>query len=296
MKRAVEAAVLRVLQPLVKLLLEAGIGVGDLHSLVKRAYVRAAREQGRAEGERPEQPNASRIAVVTGLTRAEVATILTSGEDAPALSERGRQRAERVLSGWWTDPDFQDDSGQPAKLPLRGRRASFAALCHRYSGEQRTAPTLSELLRVGAVRRLSDGRLQAVSRTYATVRWDSDGIAAVGEQLSEHCATLVGNLEPGGRRRLARRVFNARLDPRYAPALIRDIERQAEAFADSVDDALNDPQHTERPGKARTPVSRLGIGVYLYYEEPAEAPDVTQAHCPTGARPPRAAHRVRTKK
>jgi hypothetical protein len=93
LKAAVQTAVLRMLDPLVRLLLAAGIGVGDFLSLVKVAYVRAARDQGReARGEL--RPNASRIAVVTGLTRGEVASMLAADTDERRTSERGRQRAE----------------------------------------------------------------------------------------------------------------------------------------------------------------------------------------------------------
>ncbi|MBV9726928.1 MAG: hypothetical protein JO299_17345, partial [Gammaproteobacteria bacterium] len=79
LKSAIRAAVLRLLDPLIKWLLEAGIGVADFLPLVKIAYVRAASERGRASGAEPARPNVSRIAVVTGLTRGEVAGILVSG-------------------------------------------------------------------------------------------------------------------------------------------------------------------------------------------------------------------------
>src|SRR6516162_6790170 len=76
LKSAVRSAIVRMLDPLVRLLLTVGIGVGDFLSLVKVAYVRAARDQAReTRGEL--RPHVSRIAVVTGLTRAEVAAILT---------------------------------------------------------------------------------------------------------------------------------------------------------------------------------------------------------------------------
>jgi len=268
LKAAIQAAVLRLLDPLVKWLLEAGIGVGDFLRLAKIAYVRAAREQGRASGAEQQRPNASRIAVVTGLTRAEVASLLAAGE-AERPQDWGRQRAERVLSGWWNDPAFQDPSGTPATLPVRGSRRSFAALVERYSGERwRVATILAELLRVKAVRRLPNGHIQALSRTYATVRWDSDGVAAFGEQLSEHCATLLHNLKFPSRPRYVRRVVNAQLDPRYVPMLVRDIEQQTDALADSLDDALNDPKQT-LPGKPdKTGATSLGIAFYVF-EAPA---------------------------
>jgi hypothetical protein len=287
LKAAVQAAMLRMLAPLVRVLLAAGIGVGDFLALVKVAYVRAARDEGRDKrGEL--RPNASRIAVVTGLTRAEVAAMLAADADERRTSDRGRHRAERVLSGWWNDPDFQTPGGEPAVLPITGRSPSFEALVARYSNEPRVTPILDELLRVNAVRRLSDGTLKALSRTYATVRWNPDGIAALGEQLSEHCATLLHNLEHPGEPRCVRRVINAQLDPQYRPMLLRDIEEQVDGLALSMDDALNDPQRTVRPVRGGREAVRLGVAIYVFEEPVVLEPASAQA-------PRRRARTVRTR-
>jgi hypothetical protein len=268
LKSAVQAAILKLLDPLVRLLLAAGIGVGDFLALVKVAYVRAARDEGR-EMRGETRANVSRIAVVTGLTRAEVSAMLLSDTDEQRTSDRGRQRAERVLSGWWNDPDFQNTAGEPAVLPLSGSKASFKALVARYSNEPRHVPILDELLRVNAVRRHPNGNLQALSRTYATVRWDAQGIGALGEHLKELAATLLHNLQHPSRPRFVRRVVNANLDPRYLPMLVRDIEEQAESFTDSVDDALNDARHTLSPKYSGAPGARLGVAIYVFEEEEA---------------------------
>jgi Family of unknown function (DUF6502) len=270
LKTAVRLAVLRLLDPLVKWLIEAGLGVGDLVALVKIAYVRAARELGRTGGGEAQRPNVSRIAVITGLTRIEVTQILATGAANPVY-DRGRQRAERVLSGWWNDAAFQDPSGHPAVLPVRGSKRSFAALVERYSGERWLVATiLEELLRVGAVRRLPDGKVRAVSRTFATVSWDREGVLAFGEQLSEHCATLLHNLKHPAHARYIRRVLNARLDPRYVPMLVRDLEEQAQGFADGADDALNDPGQT-LPGRSRENGASLGVAIYLFETQAEES-------------------------
>jgi len=281
LKGAVRAAALRLLEPLVKLLLDAGVGVGDFIGLAKVAYVRAASGRSKNGGREAQRPTASQIAVVTGMTRVEVASILATGEAVSRTAEHNRPRAERVLSAWWTDPAFLTPQGEPAILRMRGPRRSFVALCKRYSGDQRAAPILEELSRVGAIRRLPDGRVQALSRTYATVRWDPEGIAAVGEQLAEHCATLLANLEQPTRPRLARQVVNARLNPKYAPILIRDIESSLQVQADGLNDSLNDPLHTAEPG---APAMRLGVGLYVY-EGPAEdaaEPDTDRQTAPRG--------------
>ncbi len=263
LKAAVRLAVLRILDPLVKWLIEAGLGVGDLVSLVKIAYVRAARERGLAGGGEAKRPNVSRIAVVTGLTRVEVTNILATGAADPVY-DRGRQRAERVLSGWWNDVVFQDPSGHPAVLSLRGRKRSFAGLVERYSGERWLVATiLEELLRAKAVRHLPDGRLKAVSRSLATLGWDPAGVLAFGEQLSEHCATLLHNLSSPAHAHYVRRVVNVRLDPKYVPMLTRDLTEQAQGFADATDDALNHPGHS-LTARSREKGASLGVAVYLF--------------------------------
>jgi hypothetical protein len=288
LKRAVRLAVLRLLGPLARLLLEVGIGVGEFTSMAKVAYVRAAREQDAERSGAGRRPNATRIAVLTGLTRPQVTAILAAGDGELPSSDRGRQRAERVLAGWWNDPDFQDELGRPAPLPERGARRSFAVLCERYSGEpqqQARAAIRDELMRVRAVRRMRDGRLEAISRTFATVRWDPEGGLAIGEELADHCEALLGNLKNPTRPRLVRRVINTQLDPRYAPVLIRDLEQQANTMADAMDDALNDPLHSATSSDGAL---RVGIGLYII-----EGPAQTEPDAPATSGKPQSSARGR---
>ena len=150
-KKSVSRATLRLLEPLVSFLLEARLGVGDLQALVRRAYVRmAARDPANL---RDGYLNVTQIAAITGLTRIEVSTLLAEERgEAPRVrrrgQDRGRVRAERVLQGWWSDPQFQDSSGGPARLPRRNARRSFAALVKRHSGDaNNVGAVLRELLR-----------------------------------------------------------------------------------------------------------------------------------------------------
>ena len=209
----------------------------------------------------------SRIGALEKLQNGKVRALMRRYTDERRTSDRGRDRAERVLSGWWNDPDFHSPNGEPAVLPTSGSRRSFKELVKRYSNEPRITPILDELLRVKAVKQLPDGNLKAVSRTYATVRWNTDGIARLGDHLAEHCATLLHNLEHPGEPRLVRRVVNAQLDPLYRPMLVRDIQEQLDAAADSIDDALNDRRATVTPGRGGREAVRLGVAMYVF-EEP----------------------------
>jgi hypothetical protein len=221
------------------------------------------------------------------MTRVEVAAILESGA-AERPHERGRQRAERVLSGWWNDSNFHDDLGRPAILPLHGGRGSFGTLVERYSGARALVAAIrDELLRVKAIKRLPDGRLQALSRTYATVRWDPDGVMAVGEQLNELCATLTHNLKFPARPLYVRRVVNAQLDPRYVPMLTRDIEQHAKVLADSFDDALNDPKATLAGSPRETGAVSLGVALYVFASSNDGAPQDESFVAPTDKQRPK---------
>jgi hypothetical protein len=282
-KSAVNAATLRLLEPLARFLLDARIGIGEFNALARLAYVKAAVRS--AAGGGAYRVNASRVAAATGLTRVEVAALLAEERGAPPREHRGRVRAERVLLGWWDDPQFQDRSGAPAHLSRKGARHSFAALVKRYSGDSHNAAAiLDELLRSQAVRERGDGTLEAVSRTCVNVGWDQEGIATLGEELAEHFETLLYNLKNPDHPRFSRRVVCGHLDSYAARVVIPELAEQAEIFLEGAQDALNHPKYTADP--KRSPASGLKVAVALqFFQEPATTrPLPKRAHSRTRAR------------
>jgi hypothetical protein len=274
-KTAIKLAVLRMLEPLAQILIEAGIGFGDFNTLAKQAYVRAARK---ADGS--SSMNYSRITVLTGLTRKDVTKIAkaldaTRKPDHPLQAlerDTGATRAERVLRGWWTDPEFKDERGSPAPLPLRGRKKSFAALVLRYAGGPGEFAVLQELLRAKAVRELPDQQIEVISRTFATVHWDESGVQTVGERVRDLLQTLHHNLHHPHRPRYVRFVVNSAVDPKYVPLLLRNLTDQAESFADGFHEALTDTQRTIRPGSKSKEAHRLGVGLFVIDESTVVEP------------------------
>lgn len=291
-KSAVSAATLRLLNPLARFLLEARIGVGELYALSKLAYVSVAAERAKAGGG-PQRPNIARIAAETGLTRVDVAALLSelAGNTAPV--RRGRVRAERVLSGWWEDPAFQDHTGAPARLKLKGARRSFATLVKSHSGDRHTAPILDELLRSKAVRQLEDGSLEAMSRTCVSVAWDPEGIETLGEELAEHFETLLYNLKHPENPRFARRITRARLDARAARVLIRELTEQADIFLDGTADALNHSTNVRPADRVGSPALKFSVAVQFFQEEADEPPKGSRARIGRG-RVSRTLHRKKS--
>ena len=137
------------------------------------------------------------------------------------------------------------------------------ALC----GDPRVLTLLKELLRVKAVRRLPDGKLEVLSRTFVTARWDNAGIEMVGDRVRDLLDTLVYNLKHPSSPRYARFIVNSEVDPRYVPLLLRDITQQSEVLADTFQDALNDPERIVRPTRSAQDAHRISIGIFVT-EEP----------------------------
>jgi hypothetical protein len=262
-KNAVTAATLQLLEPLARFLLEAGIGVGELNTLTRLAYVNAARQMQSRSG--VARVNVSRVAAATGLTRVEVSALLARTASRRATGGRGAIRAERVLYGWWNDPEFQDTTGTPKRLKLKGTRNSFAALVKRCSGDaHNTAPILNDLLRSKAVRERDDGTLEVLKRTSVNVGWDAQGIAALGEELAEHFETLLYNLRNPDRPRFAQRVFSQRLDAHAARVLIPELVEHAQIFLEGAQQALEHPKFT---GRKRDPNAlKFAVAVQFFQQ------------------------------
>jgi hypothetical protein len=269
-KKAVSGATLRLLEPLVRFLLEARLGIGDLQALSRRAYVRMAAAD--PANMRDGHVNVTRIAATTGLTRVEVSKLLAEERDGPPLSRRGGQnrgrvRAERVLQGWWTDPKFQGASGGPARLPRHGATRSFATLVKRYSGDaNNTAAVLRELLESQAVREHEDGVLEAVSHTCVNVRWDEEGIEALGEELAEHFETLLHNLKNPAQRRFAKRVVCANLDAYEARVLVPELAEQAEVFLEGAQETLTRPARMAKPRSSDAEAMRFAVALQFFQQ------------------------------
>ena len=121
------------LLPVVRFLLKHGVTWNEFGELSKEAYVKVAREDYGIEG-RP--TNNSRVAMLTGLSRREVARVrdlLLNGQER--ASELHGNQISRVLTGWHVDSEFTDENGQPKDLPATGPSGSLSVLLKRYAGD-----------------------------------------------------------------------------------------------------------------------------------------------------------------
>lgn len=135
--------VFAVVRRIATLLLPLGYSLGEFLGTAKAAFVDVAAEQIRTRGDRI---STSRIAVITGLTRPEVARIRSQHKTRPAATRA--QRTTTVMDGWFNDPEFADQVGRPKTLRLRGAH-SFAKLVKKYGRDVPPRAVLRELVAEG---------------------------------------------------------------------------------------------------------------------------------------------------
>ena len=268
-RQALDAAVMRLLRPLVRLLLRHGVPYAAFQEMAKRVYVESALEDFPLPGKKP---SIARASILTGLTRKDVQRLLA--EPHAALSEQGERynRAARVLTAWIRDPDFLDpQTGHPSPLPAEGE-LSFATLVRRHSGDMPARAVLDELLRVGAVRRHEDGFYEPIARAYVPRHGALDKLAILGSDVADLIDTIDHNLQHGNDDpRFQRKVMYHRIDVSALPAFRRSSSAQAQALLERLDHWLAAKDQAAAPSEGEPQAqARVGLGIY-YFEERLDA-------------------------
>jgi hypothetical protein len=261
-----EKAVATLLRPLFRVLLRRSMSFLAFEEIAKRVFVEVAMKDFAIQGK---QPSISRAAILSGLTRKEVSRLLAvTGPPEGGESER-YNRASRVLTGWLRDATFIDVNGMPRPLPEEGEK-SFAELVRRYSGDVPPRAVLDELVRVGAVLRRSDGRIELLTRAYVPSGGVDEKLAILGSDVADLIATIDHNIERHGEPpRFQRKVMYHRIPARDVPAFRRVSAMQAQALLERMDRWLMEHDTGIEDDDPSPRAARVGLGIY-YFEEPFE--------------------------
>jgi hypothetical protein len=263
---AVNAAVLMLLRPLCRLLLRYQVPFGAFEELAKHVYVQTAMADFGIPGKKATQ---SRASILTGLTRKDVQRLVAEPEPVKAVTQEAYNRAARVLSGWARDPDFRAADGSPAALDPQDGAASFAELVRRYSGDMPARAVLDELLRVQAVQRRADGRLELLTRAYVPQGGEVEKLGILGSDVADLIATIDHNLQHGSTDpRYQRKVMYRSVPAAVRPAFRALSAQQSQALLERLDAWLAEHDTDDPPDQPAPPRVRLGLGIY-YFEAPA---------------------------
>jgi len=186
---ALRSAILRLLQPLVRVLMHHGMAYGTFAELARKAYV----EEGFAHiGRSGRRASISSVSALTGLTRKETKRLLELDIHEGHDSDQRYNRAIRVVSGWLADPRFHDASGEPRPLPMEGEN-SFTTLTKDYSGDIPPAAMLGVLEASHTVSRTADN-VRLLERAYMPSHTPVERIHILGRDPGELISTISHNL------------------------------------------------------------------------------------------------------
>ena len=259
------AAILRLLRPLVRILLRNGVSYNTFADYVKWIYVDVASREFGIEGRKQ---TTSRVSVITGLSRKEVTRIRNLPKPDDSASAERYNRAARVIAAWRRDKSFLDAKDQPAPLPMTGPGASFSELVKRFSGDVPVRATLDELIRVGAVERLADGRINLLTRFYVPESSDADKLHILGTDVTHLISTIDHNLKPDPIGPFfQRKVAYDNLPDEVLPVFRKYSAKRAQSLLESLDRWLAQRDRDVTPTVKGTGRNMAGIGIY-YFEEP----------------------------
>jgi len=265
--KALSAAILRLLRPLVRILLRNGVSYNGFADLAKWMFVDVAAKEFGVPGRKQSD---SRISVVTGLTRKEVARI--KGIDTPddADAEQQYNRAARVIGGWLRDRRFSDSSGSPSLLPFDGHN-SFSELVKAYSGDMTARSILDELLRVGAVERNQEGMIRLIVSAYVPVGSDAGKLHILGSDVALLIGTIDHNMHENKQQpRFQRKVAYDNLPEEALPKLRELANQHGQALLQDIDRYLSQQDRDTNPDIKGTGRKHAGIGIYLFEEDAPE--------------------------
>lgn len=271
-RNALEQAVARLLRPLFRILLRQGMAFTAFERLAKRVYVDLAFHEFGLPGKKP---SISRTSILSGLTRKDVQRLLAEPDEPAAAVDAGYNRAARVLTAWVRAAEFAAATGEPRALEADGERG-FAGLVRRYSGDMPVRAVLDELLRVGAVRRLADGRIELLTRAYVPARGDDEKLHILGNDVADLMATIDHNLQHGGGgdARFQRKVMYRGIAPQAMPAFRKLGAAQAQALLERLDRWLAAQLEAQPPAAPGSAHVRVGLGIY-YFEQTLEPHEVS---------------------
>jgi hypothetical protein len=263
--KALPAAVLRLMRPLVRILLRNGMAYGTLAELVRKVYVDVAYREFAPEGKKQ---TVSRVSALTGLTRKEVRRLLDDGMSAAAPGQERYNRAIRVISGWVNDRRFLGSNGKPADLPVEGVRKSFALLVKDYSGDIPTQAMLSMLEEAGSIR-LVKGKVRLIRHAYVPSGDAAEKIEILGSDVFELVSTIDYNLSAEtDDLRFQRKVSYDNIDPEALDKLKKMSFSSAQALLEKLDKHYSASELKEGTGKKRG--KYISLGIYYHEQDPSE--------------------------
>lgn len=269
-------ALRRVLRPIVRILIPAGIRFDEFSELARAVYVESAIRDG---VDHAGTPTRERIAVATGVTLQQVNHYIENERDLPVAEPTLVRVAVEVLHKWHKDSQYLASDGTPIELEFEAASArSLSELIREIDPRVAPGMVLAELLRAGAVTSTDETHFRPLSRSLIPPETHAFRIWCFGAALGRLAETLEYNFNPANaeNKRLERFVAGDKGLPRRAvPEFESFASERADQLLTDLDDWLapyGDPTTTGFGPRVGT-----GLHVFLFLDPPSLAQEPLRA-------------------
>jgi hypothetical protein len=181
------------LVPVARFLLNASITYREFEEIARTAFVHVATED---YGLRGRETNSSRVSVMTGIGRREVAKIRFASSASTIDPRKVLSPLADVVHTWTSDPSFVDSNGAPIGLMISGTDPSFEQLVRLSTVDLPAGAVRKELERLGAMRSEPDGTLRLLRSNLIPSRADQKLVSAMSYSLRALAETVAFNSDP----------------------------------------------------------------------------------------------------
>lgn len=263
-RNTLQAAVSRLLKPLVRILIRYGVSYGMYAEIGKRLYVEVATE---ATGDPGGKVSKSRAAVMTGLSRKEIARIQALPPPTDTQVRERHNRAVRVVTEWMRNPAFTDDQGNPKPLQIENGEGSFTELVKKSGADVPVRAMLKELIRVGTVEPRGWEEVGLARPGYVPAEDEQEKFRLMGTDVGDLISTIDHNLtHTGPESRFHLKVAYDNL-PQAPLAAFRGLcSKKALSLLKSLDKELSALDRDVNPASDGEGRVRAGVAIH-YFEE-----------------------------
>ena len=264
-------ALRRVLRPIVRVLIRAGIRFDEFAELARGVFVETAIRDGL---DNVTIPTRARVSVVTGVSKQQVDYFIDNKNAIPAAKPTLASIMVEVLQKWHTDPQYVGPYGIPLELEFEDESdgRSFRTLVSLVDETVSPGVVLEELLKVGSVTYSGEHHFRAVSRYFMMPEpMSPQQIEYFGNTLTRLAQTLEFNMDPKNtNKRLERFVLADRgLPADVLPTFESYARERATEFLLDLDNWLTPYSAANSPGDD-SPRIDAGLNIFLYVEPPSD--------------------------
>lgn len=260
----------KVLRPLVKILIRAGVRHDEFAEVIKGVYVESAIRDGIG---RDGPLTRARVSLTTGVPRRDVDRYIDNDSLLKPPPPTHTTTLTEVLHLWHTDPVYLGPYGIPLEIDFDSTPGrNFVELVRRASGFAEPTLVFEDLLRSGAVVRSGERFIKVLSRYYVVADLLSpQALENFGSSMANLAQTLENNLGMAGGRKLLQRsvIADHGLPDSRREEFEGYVKTRVQQMLEDIDDWLGKVAVEHVSDQETT--SGTGVTVFHYWDRPVDS-------------------------